>query len=432
MSHPPSTIHRQYLILADDLSGAADCAAGFAAAGWRTQVLLDAHAHSAQGDVSADEPADVLTIDTDSRRDGAEHSAAKLHHALQLHGAGHTGLKKIDSTLRGGWAAEVAFLQSALGQIALVIPSFPAMGRTLVDGVVLVRGERLAETDTWQLEHATQEDRPAHMLSNVGLRTEYVALSVTAQGMRAVVQRIEQAQARGVQALVFDVARDADLQTLAQASSEVRNAFSVCSAGLSHAIARLTNAPDHTSPRMHRTARRGSTVTLVGSMSAVAREQLRFLADQPHVRIHDIAPALLRPSASHDEPQLQNLQQTLLQEMAQGLDVVVSIGTDASFNPAEGPQLAARLAQVLSSVFAQAAGLVLTGGETARAVLQQLGIHRLHVRAESEPGVVLSQSASVPTPQWIATKAGAFGNAPSLHRAILAIHAKQQTPTEES
>ena len=60
------------------------------------------------------------------------------------------------------------------------------------------------------------------------------------------------------------------------------------------------------------------------------------------------------------------------------------------------------------------------------------GIHRLHVRAESEPGVVLSQSASVPTPQWIATKAGAFGNAPSLHRAILAIHAKQLTPTEES
>ena len=428
MRQNPSAPLRQYLILADDLSGAADCAAGFAAAGWRTQVLLGTDDGSDQHAI----PADVLTIDTDSRRESAEQSAAKLRSALMLHGAGRTVLKKIDSTLRGGWAAEVAALQSALGQMALVIPSFPAMGRTLVDGIVQVRGQRLADTDTWQLEHANQEDRPAQMLRNAGLHTENVALDVTTQGAPAVAQWMELARTRGVQALVFDVASDTDLQTLAQASIEARSAFCVCSAGLSHAIARQTQASRNAAINAQHASGQGGVITLVGSMSAVAREQLRFLAEQPEVRVHEVSPGLLRDNTSINDTELQSLQKTLQRQMAQGLDVVVCIGTDAAFDPAEGPQLATRLAQALGNAFKHATGMVLTGGETARAVLQQRGIHRLHVRTECEPGVVLSQSASASTPQWIATKAGAFGNAQSLHRAILAIHAKQQTPTEES
>ncbi|MDN7922927.1 four-carbon acid sugar kinase family protein, partial [Burkholderia gladioli] len=48
------------LIVADDLSGAADCAIAFAAAGRRTVVSLDASAPA--------RPAAVLAIDTDTRR----------------------------------------------------------------------------------------------------------------------------------------------------------------------------------------------------------------------------------------------------------------------------------------------------------------------------------------------------------------------------
>ncbi|MBA1366691.1 four-carbon acid sugar kinase family protein, partial [Burkholderia gladioli] len=48
------------LIVADDLSGAADCAIAFAAAGRRTVVSLDASAPA--------RPAAVLAVDTDTRR----------------------------------------------------------------------------------------------------------------------------------------------------------------------------------------------------------------------------------------------------------------------------------------------------------------------------------------------------------------------------
>ena len=404
----------RYLIVSDDLSGAADCAAGFAGAGLNTAVVLDVQASSSATS------AQVLTVDTDSRRDSSEQSAAKLQRVLAAHAPGRTVLKKIDSTLRGGWASEVATLQKALHGIALIAPSFPAMNRVMRDGLVYVNGQRLAETDTWKLEHAHRDDRPAQMLGDAGLSVELAPESVLDAGAEAATQFINQANARGVQAIVFDVSSDEHLRTLARASERVDNAFSVCSAGLSHALAQLASSGAPSSkaslPAMHAQSR--SVITIVGSMSAIAREQMQHLAQQSDVRLHEIAPSLLRANAQRDAS---DLLQTVLEEMAQGHDIVISIGNDAHLNPAEGPQLAARLAQLLHQPLSQAAGLVVTGGETARAVLQELDIHTLHVHSESEPGVVLSVSESR-HPQWIATKAGAFGNAQSLHRASEAIH----------
>jgi uncharacterized protein YgbK (DUF1537 family) len=413
-------MHARYLIIADDLSGAADCAAGFADAGLSTDVLLD---------VSAVAPghAQVLTLDTDSRRDGAAQSTAKLEAALAMHGQGRTVVKKIDSTLRGGWAHEVAVLQKTLG-IALVAPSFPAMGRIMRDGLVEVHGRRLAQTDTWQLEHAGQDDRPAHMLRQAGLTVENAPVSVLESGAQAAADYIARAAARGVQAIVFDATRDSHLDTLAEAGQHLSNAFNVCSAGLSHALARLATghaAPLPTRYALPDTARQASSViTLVGSMSAMAKRQLQYLAGQPRVRVHQIAPALLRGRAqtAQDAQATAALPKQLQEDMAQGLDVAVAIADDAQTDPAEGPQLAMQLAALLREPLGQAAGLVVTGGETARAVLKALGIHMLHVHAQSEPGVVISVSEA-PRPQWIATKAGAFGQASSLHQASQAIRA---------
>ena len=48
-------------------------------------------------------------------------------------------------------------------------------------------------------------------------------------------------------------------------------------------------------------------------------------------------------------------------------------------------------------------------------MLEQLGIARLRVLGETEPGVALSCSMAT-RPQYVVTKAGAFGDADSLIR----------------
>lgn len=406
-----------FLIIADDLSGAADCAVGFANAGHASAVLL--HAEAAAGMDARDLPA--LTVDTDSRRDAPRTAANKALRALRQHGAGRRVIKKIDSTLRGNWATEVAALQPALG-LALVAPAFPDLGRVVRGGRVHVHGTPLADTATWRLEHAGRDDHPSALLQAAGLRTEIVQSEELAHAS-ALVHRIEQARQRGCQALVFDSEDRRHLQCLAEATRGLDDVFWVASAGLSRELAGAVPANDAVAPTLvPRDLATGAVLTIVGSLSPITTAQVKSLARHDGVRVHRVSPAHLRsPIASLAS--VPDWARQLEADIGQGLDVVVAIGVDEALDPAEGPLLARHLAQHLRPAMRGAAGLVLTGGETARAMLESLGIERLRVLAESEPGVVLSQAGQAEggTAPLIATKAGAFGDALSLERAWRAI-----------
>src|SRR5947209_20418216 len=109
---------RHWLILADDLTGAADCAVAFGRRGSAAVVTWgDAnHLHGRH------EP--VLAFDA-ARRGLAAEAAAARHVAVlaSLPMSQRFLVKKIDSTLRGQRAAEVAATRSCL-----VSRSAPALG----------------------------------------------------------------------------------------------------------------------------------------------------------------------------------------------------------------------------------------------------------------------------------------------------------------
>ena len=60
---------------------------------------------------------------------------------------------------------------------------------------------------------------------------------------------------------------------------------------------------------------------------------------------------------------------------------------------------------------------MLTGGETARAVCDRVGVTAIELVAEIEPGVPLGRAGDL----GIVTKAGAFGGPATLCRAVDAI-----------
>src|SRR5262249_40301651 len=105
------------LILADDLSGAADCAAACAAAGWETLVLLEAAARRGAS-------AGALAIDLGSREGPPQRAALAMREALALvpRSRGTMIYHKIDSTLRGNWAHELA---AALKAVAVAGEAAP-------------------------------------------------------------------------------------------------------------------------------------------------------------------------------------------------------------------------------------------------------------------------------------------------------------------
>ena len=137
MSPTPGTAARRLGIVADDLTGAMDSSGHFAARGLSTDVVLDP-AYASESD--------VVVITTSSRAEPPDVARERVRRAVRRL-AGRTIYKKIDSTLRGNIGVELmAAMQEAHCEKAIVAPAFPAVGRTTLNGVLLVDGTPVAET----------------------------------------------------------------------------------------------------------------------------------------------------------------------------------------------------------------------------------------------------------------------------------------------
>jgi D-threonate/D-erythronate kinase len=140
------------LAIADDLTGALEVGALFAAAGMRSVVTTGAMD-------GFDDP--VIVIDTETRhaRPGEAEAIVKSR------AAGWSSLvyKKADSTLRGNIGPELRALQGLYGGPIAYVPAYPEMGRTVVDGSVYVDGVPLA--DTWFARDPLNPVRDGRLLS---------------------------------------------------------------------------------------------------------------------------------------------------------------------------------------------------------------------------------------------------------------------------
>src|SRR5215211_3995165 len=129
----------QLVIVADDLTGAADTGACFASAGFATVIPLSG---------TTMPNADVVVLSTDSRDMSASDAARAVTAAVVRLTPEKRGgcqgrsdadcvwfYKKIDSALRGHPRDELfAALQATGARRAVVAPAFPAEGRTTVGG----------------------------------------------------------------------------------------------------------------------------------------------------------------------------------------------------------------------------------------------------------------------------------------------------------
>lgn len=395
------------VILADDLSGAADCAIGFALSGARTAVTLDAALAATRG------PVDVVAADTNSRRLSPVAAAHETITAWQALGApGRRLYKKIDSTLRGNWVAEVAALGRVAG-LAIVAPAFPDTGRVTRDARVFVNGTPLDETDTWRLEgrHARTDLRA--MLATSGLHAEHIGLDVLRGGTAPVAELIRDAARRGVHALVVDAERGTDLAALAQAGAGVEEPFFwVGSGGLARELARLSTAdwqhPEAATPASSvAPGRRAAVLVLAGSLSSVTQRQCERLRQDCNELVElTVPPDVLRAREKHAHWPV--WQRRIGASLAAHDGLLLRIGRDDVVEPAEGPALSEALAALVAPHFDHVAGLIATGGETARAMLEAARIDTLELIAEVEAGVPLARAAGV-NRLWVVTKAGAFG-----------------------
>src|SRR5215203_6148449 len=209
-------------VIADDLTGAADTGVQFVHAGYRAAVFFRAT------EMVADD-LDAVSFDTDSRAMPAGFAAKRVLDAARVARGARIVYKKLDSTLRGNVAAELAAaLGGARRERVVVAPAFPAAGRTTVGGIQRVNGVPVEET-----EMANDPNTPvseAHVPS-------MLADTFSSVGALGVEDHADLELARKTledcECVVADAERDADLETLVRAVPDPALLFMVRPAPIS-------------------------------------------------------------------------------------------------------------------------------------------------------------------------------------------------------
>ncbi|HEY3283039.1 MAG TPA: four-carbon acid sugar kinase family protein [Armatimonadota bacterium] len=380
------------LLLADDLTGACDAAAPFAARGARTNVLLSPR-------LPADTlySAEILSLDLnyrDCRPKDAEGRLAEVLRVVSQAGTGRLYLK-VDSLLRGHVALALRLALRELDISSLLLcPAFPANGRGFSGGRA-VHSVTQAPLDDGGLRH---------LLQVAGLPVRHITLSTLRQGGLA-----EAIQAAGGIAMV-DALTDEDLDRVAEASAAVGpGCLPVGSGGLSSALARRW--PLRTAlPRLEAVE---SVLAIVGTAHPETLAQVE----------HWVARGAERWEWAEGTEYVPK------QETRAVPHAVVQLRMPGATRSPEGwhalcSQFGAYAARW--AVDLGASGVILTGGATARAFLEGAGalcpcaredggLPQLHLQGEVLPGMPRASVLGGPLDGLqVVAKSGGFGDPAAL------------------
>ena len=383
----------QIAIIADDLTGAGDSAVQFVRCGWETQLYVGGSEDAfALGDMQAE----VVSVNSNSRAMSPQAAAEAVAREIQTfrkHNVRHV-FKKVDSTLRGAFAAEIEAARSQWHEnaIAVVCPAYPDTGRTVEQGVLLVNGVPVTETSagTDPVTPVTESSVPALLDCKL----------ISPQENDTPASLAEKIGESG-SIVVVDAISDADLKRLAQAIVLLgERALPVGAGGLAMAMAAAW-AGSHISGEI--------VLAVVTSQHSATRAQVDALQKQGATVLTPEPDALADDAGWQQWQRDQLARQTLVQD---GNPVLVALAPVAQKPGLSSAVVARRLGQFALEVVrtGQVRGLIATGGDGAEQVMSALQATGIRLIDEVSGGVPLGtliggDYAGMP----IVTKAGGFG-----------------------
>ncbi len=410
-------------IFADDLTGALDACARFPARGLAAFVSM-----STTIPIGAKGMYQVVALNMDSRRhDERRAREAAIRASSSLKAAGFEPLfNKVDSTLRGHPGLEAnAVLGAVNAELMLVAPAFPAQGRTVVDGHLLVRGVPVDQTEVGRdpLSPVPASSVVELMRSNTGLDVASIRLADVRHGPERLAELFERLAAGGVAAAVLDSESDDDLWNIVVAASRCnRRLLLTGSGGLAGSLANAYGTDEAKKSQGERLARQPYLV-VAGSQREIVRAQLETLRRQARARIVEVNSDRLL-DAIEGAAERERAIGVAARSIKRGRSTALLL-TSQTVGPGAGraallsvarDRLVAELGAITSAVIgAGANALVLLGGDTALGTLKAIDATGIVLQDEPLPGIpagIIHGGAMDGAP--VVTKAGAFGDEETL------------------
>jgi D-threonate/D-erythronate kinase len=388
-------------MLADDVTGGCDAGVQFSLRGVATRVFLDLPPEPAAF-------AGVSVLVSHSRGGTPGEAGRRVQKACDWIAAAGMELcyKKVDSTLKGNVGAELEAIRHKLPDgLILVSPSFPKMGRILIDGWLRVEaGEPVDPIHVPSLLTGQGASELTHIPQPAG----------TGAGA-TLMESIQEAQAAGARIIVIDAVSQRHLRAIAEAAVQmIPQPLLVGSAGLAAAWSELllkpmnsevdvTREPASRLPRVSTasvtmTEVAGPVVICIGSTNPVTCQQVQRLADTKKCLTFDL---------QQDDPDQAQA------ALAEGDHLVVPLPPGS----AHIGNLRRLLSATLNTSLGR--GLFCSGGDTARLVCASLGVQAIQLGSEILPGLPWGRLVGGPADRLpICTKAGGFGNPEAICQAV--------------
>ncbi|CAM3480527.1 3-oxo-tetronate kinase [Halomonas lysinitropha] len=415
--------------IADDFTGATDLANNLVRSGMRClQVIGVPEGEIALNDV------DAVVVALKSRScpagEAVEESLAALAW-LQAQGARQSFFKycsTFDSTDAGNIGPVADALLERLGSTQTVmVPAFPANGRTVYQGHLFV-GDRLLNESGMQ-HHPLNPMRDADLVRVLGRQTlQAVGLAarpVLAAGADATRDHLRFLAEQGVRHVICDTLDDQDLEVLAEAL--VDYPLVTGGSGLGQALPEQyrhrgwleeVSEPGRLSPSA------GSALVLSGSCSRATLGQVEhFLTRHPGFALNPLALA-------EGETHLAEALAFAREHLAAGEPVLVYASADPERVKAAqavlgveraGEAVEQAMGQLARTLVDEGVGrLVVAGGETSGAVVSALGVRQLRIGGQIDPGVPWTQTPwpGREAPLSLTLKSGNFGGKDFFTRAF--------------
>jgi D-threonate/D-erythronate kinase len=395
------------VVVADDLTGAADSAVHFIPTAGE-MLLLDMERpvpEVIQSDTSG------FALNTASRNLGSREAVRMVTRAVEFLSSLPLRLiyKKMDSQLRGRPGLEIETLRKGLGlTCAFVAPAYPAQGRTTKDSIHLVHGIPVAEGEAGKdpVTPVKRSNLPELIAEQAGVMTSHIYLKDLSQGMEEVYRKIGALMEHGVRVITFDSISREHLDMVARLGLErFPGTLLAGSAGLASSTATLIKTDSLRTPPSLPLCR--SLLFVCGSASRVLHQQADTL-----ISFGVCGEVSIDPENLTDADRWKTLSNKAQEAWAEG-DLLIRISPKPGSVPAiDKDELLSRLAALVTVLLEHKAtdGIFLSGGDTARKVLSETKARAIRIKGRACPGMAWGVAeggtlAGVVT----VTKAGAFG-----------------------
>lgn len=392
----------RFLIVADDITGANDTGVQLTRRGIETVVTLNAN--------QVGKTPRSYVLNTESRALKGQQAFEKVSaqaKEFSFDGFAHL-IKKIDSTLRGSVAHEVLAIDKAFGsELVVFMPALPALGRTTENGIHMLSGKRITQTEIAKdPKTPVAEDN----LKNL-LKTAYEEEITHIYLADIDGDRIDFGRGR---VFTADATTNSQMEkVVASALKTGKKILWVGSAGIVDSLMQI-EIPQN------------PALALVASVSETSRGQVSFAEDSGArlVTVHwkdildgslqsylDAAVGVLSSgrdcilvsSASRDRTELEN---SFSEGSHRGLST-----DDVSMRVRDG--MGEIAAEILKAV--EVSGMFLTGGDAAMGFFEKIGANSFEIVAEVLVGIPLMKiSGTDYDGMKVITKAGAFGQSDAI------------------